>query len=84
MKLESLNNKKFKLNTKEMGSLVGGFIHRTNTAGGEGFPPNTSADVRYDYTGEDVQKNNQLITVWEFYSGGDDVKRRDASTPPNR
>lgn len=33
MKLESLNNEKFKLNTKEMGSLVGGEQVKEATAG---------------------------------------------------
>lgn len=76
MKLESLNNKKFKLNTKEMGSLVGGQITCHTTPSGPAYNKDGtynpySADARTEYTGSDIQNNVTART--NFYRGECDV-----------
>ena len=84
MKLESLNNEKFKLNINEMGSLVGGTITRTNTSGGAGWPAGTSADVTFYFSKTDSESRNGLIYDPYAFSGTDDVARRDAQPVPSK
>ena len=84
MKLESLNNKKFKLNTKEMGSLVGGRIMKNYSSGGEGWPAGTSADVTFYFSGTDSETRNGLISDPYWFSGSDDVAQSKAQPVPNR
>ena len=80
MKLESLNNEKFKSNTNEMGSLVGGLIRITDTNGGGLYDyKSTSADRNIAYTGTDVQ--NGIYNEYYQLSGADDMTRRDAIKP---
>jgi hypothetical protein len=82
MKLESLNNEKFKLNTEEMGSLVGGKITTTPSSGGQGWPTGTTADITWEYRGADIQNGVESVERW--FSGKDDVAARDATTPPHQ
>ncbi|HPZ04116.1 MAG TPA: hypothetical protein PLH70_08245 [Bacteroidales bacterium] len=82
MKFESLNNEKFKLNTEEMGSLVGGRILKTNTDGGPEWPAGTSADVTFYFTGTDKDNRNGLIYDPYWFTGDDDVARRNAQPVP--
>ncbi len=82
MKLESLNNEKFKLANTEMSTLIGGKITITPTGGGEYNPPGTTADKYYYYTGTDVV--NGVYSVNYSFTGTDDVARRNAFNPPTQ
>ena len=75
MKLESLNNKKFKLNTKEMGSLVGGEQVKEATEAGtktEKLPWGTvtttwSADCKTTNT----DSHGNVTTSTDLFTGDD-------------
>lgn len=82
MKLESLNNDKFKLATTEMSKLVGGKIKITPTNGGSGYPTGTTADKHYWYTGDDIVNGEFSRDFW--WIGDDDVAKRDAFTPDQK
>jgi len=79
MKLESLNNEKFKLATTEMSKLVGGKITVTDSSGGPNYPKGTSADRCYEYSGTDVVNGILMQDYW--FTDVDDVARRDALKP---
>jgi len=74
MKLESLNNEKFKLANNDMGALVGGAITKTVTTGGNvtlsGKNESYSADCRTVFTGADIINGDFEST--RFWRGDND------------
>ena len=65
MKLESIKNEKFVLNTKEMGNLVGGQVITKHSGAGSYNGVAYSADKTISYTGNDV-KNGILSELYRY------------------
>lgn len=82
MKLESLNNEKFKLANTEMSKLVGARITITPTDGGAGYPTGTTSDKYYQYTGTDIV--NGIMSRDFSWKGDDDVAIRNAFSPDQK
>lgn len=82
MKLETLNNEKFKLANTEMSKLVGARISITPTEGGAGYPTGTTSDKYYSYSGTDIV--NGILSNDYYWSGANDVSIRDAFNPTQR
>jgi len=74
MKLESLNNEKFKLANYDMGAFVGGAITRTVTGEGDvslfGKNQSYSSDCRTNFTGADVINGDYEST--RYWDGAND------------
>lgn len=63
-KLESLNSPKYSLTPEKMGELVGGDIIESSTGSGVNSQGKKySSDTRYDYTGSDIQREGNVLTV---------------------
>ena len=63
-KLEALNSPKYSLTPEKMGELVGGDILVSSTEGGVTSQGKSfTSDTRYDYTGSDIQREGNVLTV---------------------
>lgn len=75
MKLESLNNEKFKLNKNEMGSLVGGESVSTGTSAGSLTPRQSGFPWSYSYSADcatTTTTNGTSSTSTVFYNADSD------------
>jgi len=83
MKLESLNNEKFKLNTKEMGKLVGGEAFWVCSAAGSV----TIGDNTFSYSADSTKYASQrdynagINSGEEYFQGQGDEASRDKKRP---